>query len=150
MICMRIRDKMIKPPTNPWKSKPYLASRKPFSQSCLYPRRIHSRIAYSISRSKQIGFSVFHTSSMKINQRLKAKKTRIRSTIMSSKYHQPIWLPPQIYLHLIRVTQLLINIYRRGWHYQNQSNEHYLCIGFVWHWVHPANGIFLCRSLNFE
>ncbi len=149
MICSLIKDKMIKPPTNPWKSKPYLASREPSSQSCLYPRRIHFRIAYSISQSRQIGSSVFHTSLMKINPRLKAKKTRIRSMIMS-KYHQLIWLPPQMYLHLIRVTQFLMHIYRRGWHYQNQSNEHYLCIGFVWHRVHPANGIFLCRSLNFE
>lgn len=106
MICKQIKDKMIKRAMNPSKSKAYSASSKPSSQSCLSPRRTHFRIVYSISQLRPTGSSVSHTSSMKISQRLKAKRPRIRSMIMN-KYHLPIWLRPQMHLNIIRVTRLI-------------------------------------------
>ena len=105
MICKLIKDKM-RESMNPSKLRLYSVSIKLFLQSCSFPKRIHSKIVYLTLLLKQIGSWVFHTSSMKI--RPKERKPRIRSMKMN-KYLLQTWLLPQIHLHLIKVSNILIN-----------------------------------------
>ena len=105
MIFMLIKDKM-RESMNPSKLRLYSVLIKPFSQSCSFPKRIHSKIVYLTSLLKLIGSWVSHTSSMKI--RPKERKPRIRLMKMN-KYLLQTWLLPQIHLHFIKVSNSLIN-----------------------------------------